>query len=84
LADARRAAACGQPAVVTIPNKNPIVTFRMVFRPGLPSDPKGQEGAAAMVASMLSEGGTRELTYQQIVVNCSRWRARFRRRWIRR
>jgi zinc protease len=56
-----------QPAVVTIPNKNPIVTFRMVFRTGAAADPKGQEGAAAMVASMLSEGGTRELTYKQIV-----------------
>jgi zinc protease len=56
-----------QPALVTVPNKNPIVTFRIVFQTGAAFDPKGQEGAAAMVAAMLSEGGTRELTYQQIV-----------------
>lgn len=56
-----------EPTLVTIANKNPIVTFQIVFRTGAASDPKGQEGAAALVASMLSEGGTRELTYKQIV-----------------
>jgi len=59
--------ASAQPAVVTLPNKNPIVTFRFVVRTGSAADPKGKEGVAALMAAMLSDGGTRELTYKQVV-----------------
>lgn len=55
------------PQVVTLPSKSPLVTFRFVFRTGAASDPAGKEGVAALTAAMLAEGGTRELTYKQIV-----------------
>lgn len=56
-----------QPALVTIPNKSPIITFRIVLRTGSAMDPAGKWGAADLTASMLSDGGTRELTYKQIL-----------------
>ncbi len=59
--------AADEPAVVTLPNSNPIVTFRFVFRTGAAADPKSKEGAAALTAAMLSEGGTKELTYKQVI-----------------
>ena len=49
------------------PRKSPLVTFRIVFLTGAASDPADKPGAAALTASMLAEGGTRELTYKQIV-----------------
>lgn len=54
-----------QPTVVEIPGASPIVTFRVVFKAGSALDAK--PGTAALVASMLSSGGTRELTYKQLV-----------------
>ncbi len=56
-----------QPTMVTIPNKNPLVTFRVVLRTGSADDPEGKAGAAALTAAMLSDGGTEDLTYKQIV-----------------
>lgn len=61
----------GQPAsgprVVQIPSKSPLVTIRIVFRTGAASDPADKPGLAALTAAMLSDGGTREMTYKQIV-----------------
>lgn len=54
-------------ASVLVPNRSPLVTFRIVFMTGAASDPKGKEGVAALTAAMLAEGGTRTLTYEQIV-----------------
>ncbi len=54
-------------ASVLIPNRSPLVTFRIVFMTGAASDPKGKEGVAALTAAMLAEGGTRTMTYEQIV-----------------
>ena len=34
---------------------------------GAASDPKGKEGVAALTAAMLSQGGSRTMTYEQIV-----------------
>ena len=57
----------GQPKVVALPGKSPIVTFRIVFRTGAAADPSGKEGVAALTASMLASGGTKSMTYQQIL-----------------
>ena len=54
-------------ASVLVPNRSPLVTFRIVFMTGAASDPKGKEGVAALTAAMLSQGGTRTMTYEQIV-----------------
>jgi zinc protease len=49
------------------PGSSPLVSFRMMFMTGAAFDPPGKEGVAALTASMLAGGGTRSMTYQQIV-----------------
>jgi zinc protease len=53
--------------VVALPGKSPLVDFRFVFRTGAAYDPPGKPGTAALAAAMLSKGGSRELTYKQII-----------------
>jgi zinc protease len=60
------AALSAQPRVVELPGKSPLVTIRLVFTTGAVSDPAGLPGAATLTASMLSDGGTKEMTYKQI------------------
>ena len=52
---------------VLMPNSSPLVTFRILFMTGSAQDPVGQEGVAALTAAMLAKGGTRSLSYEQIV-----------------
>lgn len=52
---------------VLLHNASPIITFRILFNTGAASDPKGKEGVAALTAAMISQGGSRSLTYEQIV-----------------
>ncbi len=54
-------------SLVLLPNRSPLVTFRIIFMTGAASDPKSKEGIAAMTAAMLAEGGTRSRTYNEIV-----------------
>jgi zinc protease len=54
-------------ANVLMPNRSPLVTFRILFMTGSAYDPKGKEGIAALTAAMLSEGGSRALPYEKIV-----------------
>ena len=54
-------------ASVTIPNRSPLISFRFVFNTGAASDPDGKEGLAALTAAMLAQGGSRSMTYEQIV-----------------
>jgi len=51
---------------VLLPNRSPLVTFRILFMTGSASDPKGKEGVAALTAAMLAEAGSRAQTYSQI------------------
>ncbi len=67
LAAALMAAQAPAPQTVTLPGQSPLVTFRIVFRTGAASDPAGKPGAAALTAAMLAQGGTREMTYKQIL-----------------
>ncbi len=52
---------------VLLPNSSPLVSFRLLFNVGSASDPKGKEGIAALTASMIADGGSRALSYEQIV-----------------
>src|SRR6516225_6790130 len=54
-------------ASVFLPGTSPLVTFRILFTTGSAFDPPGKEGLAALTASMLAEGGTHSMTYDQIV-----------------
>ncbi len=46
---------------------NPMVAFRFVLGAGSQSDPLGKEGLAALTAAMVAEGGTRSLTFDQLL-----------------
>src|SRR5881409_931164 len=52
---------------VLLPGTSPLVTFRILFMTGSAFDPPGKEGLASLTASMLAEGGTRSMSYDQIV-----------------
>jgi zinc protease len=51
---------------VLLSNSSPLVSFRLLFNVGSASDPKGKEGLAALTASMISDGGSRAMTFEQI------------------
>jgi len=46
---------------------SPLVAVRFLFHVGSQDDPKGKEGLAALTASMIAEGGTKTLSYDQIL-----------------
>ena len=54
-------------ASVLLPNSSPLISFRLLFNVGSAADPKGKEGVAALTASMISDGGSRSMSYDQIV-----------------
>ena len=56
-----------QGASVLQPGTSPLVTFRILFMTGSAFDPARKEGLASLTAAMLAEGGSRSMTYQQIV-----------------
>lgn len=58
--------AAGTIASVLQPNRSPLITFRILFMVGSASDPEGKEGVAALTAAMLAEGGSRQMSYDQI------------------
>src|ERR1035441_10605569 len=60
-------AAMAQMRVTQLPGKSPLITFRIVFTTGPAADPADKPGLAYLTAHMLAEGGTRSLTYRQIV-----------------
>ncbi len=49
------------------PGKSPIISFRIQFLTGAIDDPKGKEGLANLTAAMLAGGGSKKLTYDEIV-----------------
>ncbi len=56
------------PAITHLPSPDsPLVAVRVVFRAGSQDDPPGKEGLAALTAAMIAEGGTEELTYEQVL-----------------
>jgi len=61
------AAGSAQIRVVNVPGKSPLVTFRIVFTVGSAADPVEQPGLASLTAMMLADGGSKDLTYKQIL-----------------
>jgi zinc protease len=61
------ASAPAQMRVVRLPAKSPMVTFRIVFTTGSASDPADKPGLAYLTAMMLGHGGTKQLTYRQVL-----------------
>lgn len=58
---------CAQMKVMMLPGKSPIVNLRVVFTTGSSADPAEKPGVAYLTAKMLSDGGSKAMTYQQIV-----------------
>jgi zinc protease len=54
-------------ATVLEQTKSPLVSFRMLLMTGSANDPAGKEGVASLTAAMLAEGGSRALSYDEIV-----------------
>src|SRR5262249_36172320 len=52
---------------VLLPSSSPIVTVRILFRIGSALDPEGREGVAALAAAVVSRGGSRPMSYEEIV-----------------
>ena len=48
-------------------NDIPLVAARFIFRVGSQDDPPGKEGLAALTAALLTEGGTAQLSYEQVL-----------------
>jgi len=56
-------------------SNSPLVTFRIILRRGAMNDPQGKEGLNALTANLIAEGGTKELTYAQVVDKLYPWAA---------
>jgi zinc protease len=48
-------------------DKTPFVSIRFLFAAGSVDDPTGKEGLAALTGASVAEGGTRRLTYEQLL-----------------
>jgi zinc protease len=59
--------ALAEPRVVQLPGKSPLVTLRFVFTTGSAADPSDKPGLAHLTGELLGNGGTKDLTYKQIV-----------------
>jgi zinc protease len=56
-----------QPQLITLPGRSPLISFRIVFLTGAASDPAGKQGLASLTAAMLAQGGSRRMSYQEIL-----------------
>ncbi len=56
-----------QMRIVALPGNSPVVTLRLVFTTGAARDPDDKPGLALLTAEMLAGGGSKDLTYNQIV-----------------
>ena len=54
---------------------SPLIAFRIMVHAGSINDPKGKEGLNALTALMIGEGGTKDMTYKQIVDVLYPWAA---------
>ena len=53
---------------VVLPSRGtPFVSFRFLFETGSRHDPAGKEGLAALTGALLAEGGTKTLSYEQLL-----------------
>lgn len=61
------AARAAESALLLRPAESPLVTLRILLRTGAAADPAGKAGAAALTAAMLSAGGSRQMSYDDIL-----------------
>jgi zinc protease len=54
---------------------SPLIAFRVELKAGSVNDPSGKEGLDALTALTIGEGGTKELTYQQVLDKLYPWAA---------
>src|SRR5258706_2934534 len=54
-----------------------LIVIKLMFRNGSISDPKGKEGLTELTASLITEGGTKDLTSTQIKDKVYPWAAEF-------
>lgn len=54
---------------------SPLIAFRIILKSGAINDPPGKEGLNALTANVIAQGGTKELTYQQVVEKLYPWAA---------
>src|SRR4051812_27634195 len=59
-----------------MPQSNKIV-IKIMFRNGSIADPKGKEGLTFLTTSLVREGGTKELSQQQITDKIYPWAATY-------
>ncbi|HUN64694.1 MAG TPA: pitrilysin family protein [Bacteroidota bacterium] len=59
---------------IPAPN-SPLIAFRIILRSGSINDPAGKEGLNALTADLIVQGGTRDLTYSQVVEKLYPWAA---------
>ncbi len=68
---------CAQQVVeLKIPKSNKVV-IKFMFRNGSIADPEGKEGITQLVTSLISEGGTKDLTKEQITDKIYPWAASY-------
>lgn len=58
------------------PNSNKVI-IKLMFRNGSIADPKGKEGLTYAVANLITQGGTKEMTYSEIQNTIYPWAARY-------
>ncbi len=46
---------------------SPLVALRVIVLAGAQNDPSGKEGLAALTASLIAEGGSKDLSYEEIL-----------------
>ncbi len=62
--------------ITELQSKNsPLITFRVILRAGEINSPAGKEGLNALTAYAIAQGGTQELSYQQVVEKLYPWSA---------
>ncbi|MEP6903622.1 MAG: pitrilysin family protein [Actinomycetota bacterium] len=49
------------------PGKSPLVSLRIQFLTGAVDDPNGKEGVASLTAAMIANGGSKTISYDEIV-----------------
>jgi zinc protease len=58
----------GDPSpALLIPNRSPLISFRIVFPTGAAADPRGKEGLANITSQMITNAATAKRSYEDVV-----------------
>ena len=55
------------PNLLEQPSQSPLVNFRIAVHSGAAADPEDKAGLAALTSALISKGGTKKLSYDEIV-----------------